>query len=59
MPEVVAAEFLQGLKKAAFDQDLFQALENDASLYNEILTAMKQVQGLRAKSDLGRYLADF
>src|ERR1044072_5334191 len=59
MHEVVAVEFLQGLKRAAFDQDLFKALEDDASLYQEILTAMKQVQGLRGDSDLGRYLGDF
>src|ERR1044072_7834438 len=59
MHEVVAVEFLQGLKRAAFDQDLFKALEDDASLYQEIITTMKQVQGLRADSDLGRYLSDF
>src|ERR1044072_7074486 len=59
MPEVVAVEFLQGLKKAAFDQDLFKALEDNASLYHEILTGMKQVQGLRADSDLGKFLSDF
>jgi hypothetical protein len=59
LAESTAAESLQGLKKAAFDQDLFKALEDDASLYQEILTAMKQVQGLRADSDLGKFLSDF
>ena len=59
LPKNIAADFLQGLKAAAFDQDLFEALEKDASLYNEILTAMKHVQGLRAESDLEKYLSDF
>src|ERR1044072_3473626 len=59
MPENAAKDFLQGLKEASFEQDLFKALEEDASLYHEIMTSMRRVQGIRADSDMGRYLGEF
>ena len=59
MPLNVAEELLQGLKKVAFDQDLFKELEEDPSLYSEIMAAMRKVQDIRAETALSKYLGEF